>query len=134
MNLKLLISEEYYYIDLLKGDKTPWKNWYQAGWSWTWQTSGNPFPADDAYQNWNDPQWDMFLIYVKVKVQIPPAHSTFPLTMVLHIFIYLHLQEAKAKDQKCSYLYPDYSDGGTDIIGIDTYKSCSKYKAFCQLE
>ena len=52
-----------------------------------------------------------------------------PSTHALHFL----LKKADNK-QKCSYLYPDYSDGGDDIIGIDTYESCSKYKAFCQLE
>ena len=63
---ELILAEDEYYIDLLKGDQTPWDNWYQSGRSWTWQTSGNPFPADDAHQNWNDAQWDRFVLYVKV--------------------------------------------------------------------
>ena len=71
LNLLVIINNfavSNYFIDLLKGDKTPWDDWYRSSRSWTWQTSGNPFPADDADQNWNDAQWDRFVLYVKVSL------------------------------------------------------------------
>ena len=65
---QLVFSETYYYIDLLKGHKTDWDDWYRSSRSWTWQTSGNQFPANDANQNWNDANWDKFVLYVKVRL------------------------------------------------------------------
>ena len=64
----LVLSETYYYIDLLKGDETSWDDWYRSSRSWTWQTSGNQFPANDANQNWNNANWDKFVLYVPVRL------------------------------------------------------------------
>ena len=64
---QLIFAEDYYYIDLLKGDETGWDDWYRSSRTWTWQTSGNKFPREDANQNWNDPQWDTFVLYIEVK-------------------------------------------------------------------
>ena len=63
----MIFAEENYYIDLLKGDRTDWDDWYRSSRTWTWQTSRNQFPANDANQNWNNANWDKFVLYVKVR-------------------------------------------------------------------